>query len=92
MYFIQTQTISPSDSVLIGSYIVFEKDSTEPFSGVHVQITFPDDMLKLDTILPGLFITDTNQSIPLFTYTYDGSNQVDIYTYFLDTLKKLVAA
>ena len=90
VFYPKTQTVSQSDSVLIGSYIVFEKDSTEPFSGVHVQITFPDDMLKLDTILPGLFITDTNQSIPLFTYTYDGFSQVDIYTYFLDTLKKEV--
>ena len=88
VFYPKTQTISLADSVLIGSHIVFEKDSTEPFSGVHVQIMFPDDMLKLDTILPGLFITDTNQSVPLFTYTYNGSNQVDIYTYFLDTLKR----
>ncbi len=88
VFYPKTQTISQTDTVSIGSYIVFEKDSTEPFSGVHVQIQFPNDILKLDTILPGLLITDTNQSMPLFTYTYNDFNQVDIYTYFLDTLKK----
>ena len=34
-----------------------------------------------------LFLTDTSQSTPLFTYTYNGSNLVDIYAYFLGTTK-----
>ena len=53
--------------IIIGSYIVFKEDSTKPFSGSHIQILFPNDLLQLDTILPGLFITDTNKSTPLFT-------------------------
>jgi hypothetical protein len=41
----------------------------------------------LDTVKPGLFITDTSNSIPLFAYTFDSVNTIDIYAYFLDTLK-----
>jgi hypothetical protein len=58
------------------------------FSGVHLQIIFPDSYLELDTIKPGLFITDTSSSMPLFTYTFDSVNTIDIYAYFLDTSKK----
>ncbi len=88
VFYPKTQTASQSDSVIIGSYIVFKEDSTKPFSGSHIQISFPNDLLQLDTILPGLFITDTNKSTPLFTYTYNNFNEIDIYTYFLDTLKR----
>ena len=59
----------------------------EAFSGVHLQIEFPNSYLELDTITPGLFITDTSKSTPLFTYTFDSVNTIDIYTYYLDTLK-----
>jgi hypothetical protein len=57
------------------------------FSGVHLQIIFPDSYLELDTIKPGLFITDTSNSMPLFTYTFDSVNTIDIYAYFLDTVE-----
>ena len=88
VFYPKTQTVTQSDSLLIGSFIVFMEDSIEPFSGVHLQIQFPNDLVELDTIVPGLFITDTNKATPLFTYTYDNDNTVDIYTYFLDTLKQ----
>ena len=72
---------------IIGSFIVFKDDSTEPFSGLQLQIEFPNNLIELDTILPGLFLTDTSQSTPLFTYTYIESNLVDIFAYFLGTTK-----
>ena len=75
-----------TDSIIIESYVVFKEDSMEDFSGVHLEIEFPQDLLELDTIIPGVFITDTNKSVPLFNYIYDES-KIDIYTYFLDTLK-----
>ena len=87
VFYPKTQTVTQIDSIVLGSFIVFKDDSTEPFAGVHLQIQFPNYLMKLDTIIPGLFITDTNQSTPLFTYTYDNNETVDIYTYFLDTLK-----
>ena len=59
----------------------------EAFSGVHLQIIFHDSYLELDTVKPGFFITDTSNSMPLFTYTFDSVNTIDIYAYFLDTLK-----
>ncbi len=80
------QIKSSSDSIIVESHVVFKEDSMEAFSGAHFQIKFPLDLLELDTIIPGLFITDTNRSVPLFNYNYDG-NIIDIYTYFLDTLK-----
>ena len=43
--------------------------------------------MQLDTVVPGLFITDTNQSTPLFVYTYDNDETIDIYSYFIDTVK-----
>ena len=85
VFYPKTQTKTTSDSVIVGSFIVFKEDSTEAFSGVHLQIIFPDSYLELDTIKPGLFITDTSSSMPLFTYTFDSVNTIDIYTYFLDT-------
>ena len=88
VFYPKTQTVTQNDSILVGSFIVFQEDSIEPFAGVHLQIEFPNDLIELDTILPGLFITDTNKSTPLFTYTYNYENTVDIYTYFLDTLKQ----
>ena len=88
VFYPKTQTVTQSDSLLIGSFIVFMEDSIEPFSGVHLQIQFPNNLVELDTIVPGLFITDTNKATPLFTYTYNNENTVDIYTYFLDTLKQ----
>ena len=88
VFYPKTQTLAGNDSVLVGSFIVFKEDSTEPFSGIHLKIEFPNALLELDTIKPSLFITDTNNATPLFTYTYDSINTIDIYAYFLDTLKK----
>ena len=88
VFYPKTQTLAEDDSALVGSFIVFKEDSTEPFAGVHLQIEFPNALLELDTIKPGLFITDTSNTTPLFTYTYDSINTIDIYAYFLDTLKK----
>ena len=88
VFYPKTQTLTEDDSALVGSFIIFKEDSTEPFAGVHLQIEFPNALLELDTIKPGLFITDTSNATPLFTYTYDSINTIDIYAYFLDTLKK----
>ena len=87
VFYPKSQTKSLSDSVLIESFIIFKADSIEPFAGVHLEIEFPNSFLELDTIKPGLFITDTSKATPLFTYSYDGENIIDIYAYFLDTLK-----
>ena len=87
VFYPKSQTKTQTDSIIIGSFIVFKDDSTEPFSGLQLQIEFPNNLIELDTILPGLFLTDTSQSTPLFTYTYNGSNLVDIYAYFLGTTK-----
>ena len=88
VFYPKTQTIAEGDPALVGSFIVFKEDSTKPFAGIHLQIEFPNALLELDTIKPGLFITDTSNATPLFTYTYDSINTIDIYAYFLDTLKK----
>ena len=87
VFYPKTQTVTQVDSIVLGSFIVFKDDSTKPFAGVHLQIQFPNYLMQLDTIIPGLFITDTNQSTPLFTYTYNNNATIDIYTYFLDTVK-----
>ena len=87
VFYPKTQTISLTDSIVVGSFIVFENDSLEPFTSAHIQMKFPKDLIQLDTILPGLFITDTNQSTPLFVYSFDSLNTIDIFTYFLDTNK-----
>ena len=79
VFYPKTQTLEESDAALVGSFIVFKEDSTEPFAGVHLQIEFPNALLELDTIKPGLFITDTSNTTPLFTYTYDSINTIDIY-------------
>jgi hypothetical protein len=88
VFYPKTQTIAEGDPALVGSFIVFKEDSTKPFAGIHLQIEFPNALLELDTIKPGLFITDTSNATPLFTYTFDSINTIDIYAYFLDTLKK----
>ncbi len=85
-----TQIKTLSDSVEIGSYVVFKEDSTMSFSGIHLQINFPKNLLELDTICPGLLITDTNQSTPLFNYLYNGESTIDIYAYFLGINKQSI--
>ena len=87
VFYPKTQTIYLTDSIVVGSFIVFENDSMEPFASAHIQMKFPKDLIQLDTILPGLFITDTSQSTPLFVYSFDSLNTIDIFAYFLDTGK-----
>jgi len=87
VFYPKTQTIPQGQSVKVESVIVFHTDSTESFTGMHLHIQFPNSLLALDTIKPGLFITDTSNSTPLFTYNFDGTNQIDIYTYFLSAIK-----
>jgi len=87
VFYPKTQTVTQTEAIIIGSFIVFKEDSTKPFSGAHLQIQFPYELIELDTVLPGLFIKDTNNSTPLFTYTNDNDGIVDIYTYFLDESK-----
>ena len=87
VFYPKTQTININDPLILESIIVFHKDSIQAFSGAHLRVYFPNQLIKFDTILPGLFITDTSQSNPLFTYTFDGENMLDIYTYFLSESK-----
>lgn len=87
VFYPKTQTKTIADSIVVESFIVFHPDSIYSFAGVHLQIEFPNVILQLDTIRPGFFITDTNQTTPLFTYDYNGESIIDIYAYFLDTLK-----
>ena len=67
VFYPKTQTLAGTDSALVGSFIVFKEDSTEPFAGVHLQIEFPNALLELDTIKPGLFITDTSNTCLLYS-------------------------
>jgi len=83
-----TQTKTMQDSVILESHLVFKEDSMEQFSGVHLQINFPESILELDTVIAGIFITDSNKSVPLFNYSYNGENEIDVFAYFLDTLKR----
>lgn len=87
VFYPKTQTINQNEVIKIESLVVFHPDSLESFSGLHFNVQFPNSLLELDTIKPGLFITDTSNSTPLFTYTFDGSNRIDIYAYFLSETK-----
>lgn len=87
VFYPKTQISSIDNSILVGSYIVFKEDSMEVFSGVQLRINFPNNLMELDTVIPGKIITDSLKSVPLFTYTYNNENIVDIYAYFLDTVR-----
>jgi hypothetical protein len=87
VFYPKTQTINQNEAIKIESLVVFHPDSLESFTGLHFNVQFPNSLLELDTIKPGLFITDTSNSTPLFTYTFDGSNRIDIYAYFLSETK-----
>ncbi len=87
VFYPKTQIIDQNQVIKIESVIVFHPDSLESFAGLHFNILFPNSILQLDTIKPGLFITDTSNSTPLFTYSFDGVNRIDIFTYFLSETK-----
>ena len=40
VFYPKSQTLTQADSILVGSFIVFKEDSTEPFSGLHLKIEF----------------------------------------------------
>ena len=80
------QIKATDQSITFESHIVFKEDSIEEFSGIHLQMNYPHNLLSLDTVFAGAFLTDSNQSVPLFNYMHNVGS-IDIYAYFLDTLK-----
>ena len=74
-----TQTASSGDSVKIGTYII-EHDTT--LAGIHAHITYDAELLQLDTILPGVLLTNNGINTPLFTYTIV-FGQIDIFAWYL---------
>ena len=50
VFYPKSQTKTQTDSIIVGSFIVFKDDSTEPFSGLQIQIEFPNNLIELDTI------------------------------------------
>ena len=76
VFYPKTQEKTINDSVKVESFIVFKSDSTAPFSGVQVVINYDAEFLELDTLKPGLFI-----------YNNDAPGNIELFAYFLDTLK-----
>ena len=74
-----TQTVSNGDSVKIGTYII-EHDTT--LAGVHAHITYNAELLQLDTIIPGVLLTNSGANTPLFTYSIV-FGQIDIFAWYL---------
>ena len=74
-----TQTVSNGDSVNIGTYII-EHDTT--LAGVHAHITYNAELLQLDTIIPGVLLTNSGANTPLFTYSIV-FGQIDIFAWYL---------
>jgi len=87
VFYPKTQEKTINDSVKVESFIVFKFDSTAPFTGVQVVINYDAEVLELDTLKPGLFITDTSRANPLFVYNNDAPGNIELFAYFLDTLK-----
>ena len=74
-----TQTVANGDSVNIGTYII-EHDTT--LAGVHAHITYNAELLQLDTIIPGVLLTNSGANTPLFTYSIV-FGQIDIFARYL---------
>ena len=74
-----TQTVSNGDSGKIGTYII-EHDTT--LAGVHAHITYNAELLQLDTIIPGVLLTNSGANTPLFTYSIV-FGQIDIFAWYL---------
>ena len=87
VFYPKTQQKTMNDSVKVESFIVFKSDSTAPFSGVQVVINYNAVILELDTLKPGLFITDSSTANPLFVYNNDTPGNIELFAYFLDTVK-----
>ena len=74
-----TQIVSNGDSVIIGTYII-DHDTT--LAGVHAHITYNAELIQLDTIVPGVLLTNSGASIPLFTYSVV-FGEIDIFSWYL---------
>ena len=74
-----SQTVSNGDSVIIGTYII-DHDTT--LSGIHAHITYNAELIQLDTILPGVLLTNNGINTPLFTYTVV-FGEIDIFAWYL---------
>ncbi len=74
-----TQTVANGDSVNIGTYII-EHHTT--LAGVHAHITYNAELLQLDTIIPGVLLTNSGANTPLFTYSIV-FGQIDIFAWYL---------
>ena len=74
-----TQIVSNGDSVTIGIYII-EHDTT--LAGVHANITYNAELIQLDTILPGVLLTNSGANTPLFTYSVV-FGEIDIFAWYL---------
>ena len=74
-----TQTVANGDSVNIGTYII-EHDTT--LAGVHAHITYNAELLQLDTIIPGVLLTNSGANTRLFTYSIV-FGQIDIFAWYL---------
>ncbi|MBH10425.1 MAG: hypothetical protein CMG74_08785 [Candidatus Marinimicrobia bacterium] len=87
VFYPKTQQKTINDSIKVESFIVFKSDSVIPFSGVQLVINYDNALLELDTLKPGLFITDTSKVNPLFVYNNDTPGNIEVFSYFLDTTK-----
>ena len=74
-----TQIVSNGDSVTIGTYII-DHDTT--LAGVHAHIAYNAELIQLDTILPGVLLTNSGANTPLFTYSVVFGT-IDIFAWYL---------
>jgi hypothetical protein len=74
-----TQIVSSGDSVIIGTYII-DPDTT--LAGVHAHIRYNAELIQLDTILPGVLLTNNGANTPLFTYSVV-FGEIDIFAWYL---------
>ncbi|MEC9273371.1 MAG: cohesin domain-containing protein [Candidatus Neomarinimicrobiota bacterium] len=74
-----TQIVSNGDSVTIGTYII-DHDTT--LAGVHTHIAYNAELIQLDTILPGVLLTNSGANTPLFTYSVV-FGEIDIFAWYL---------
>ena len=90
VFYPKSQTKTISDTIKVESFIVFKEDSLVPFSIIELSLNYDNSILELDTIIPGLFITDTSSSTPLFVYNNDSAGRVELFAYFLDEVKLVI--
>ena len=71
--------VSNGESGTIGTNII-DHDTT--LSGIHAHITYNAELIQLDTILPGVLLTNNGINTPLFTYTVV-FGEIDIFAWYL---------